>query len=296
VFKRPNGAGPGQTNPRPTPSSIMAQSIDAGATHREVFLGKPRSWLLASSVPAMVADDLNTRMARIVRDVRSGDDVGQAGDRICAAAVELLGGQAEAGITVAHRNRRVENIGATSAGVQRGDDLQAELGEGPCLDAAWDHEQVVAVDLANDTRWPRWGPTMAREHGIRSMLSTRLFTAEKQLGALNVYSTVADAFDQEDQEIARVLAVHAAVAVAAAQQVDGLRLAADRRTTIGKALGIIMVRYRLDDDAAFSVLRRLSSHENRKLFDVAQEVVSSGRLPSKRGGTLGGGGSPPLER
>jgi GAF domain-containing protein len=232
---------------------------------------------VTSCIVAVV--DISVRMAQIARGVRSGDGVVQAGDRICAAAVELLEGRAEAGITVAHRGRRVENVGATAGVVRRGDELQAELGEGPCLDAIWEQEQVLAGDLALDDRWPRWAPKMVKDFGVKSMLSTRLFTNQKQLGALNMYSTGLNAFDEEDQEVARLLAVHAAMAVAAAQQVEGLRYAVDRRTTIGKALGIIMVTFDLNDDRAFTVLQRLSSHENRKLFDVAQDVVSSGSLP-----------------
>jgi GAF domain-containing protein len=219
-------------------------------------------------------------MAQIVREVRSGEDVAQAGDRICAAAVDLLDGHAAAGISIAHRGRRVENVGATAELVRRGDELQVELGEGPCLDAMWEQEQVLADDLARDDRWPRWAPKMVDDFGVKSMLSTRLFTNEKQLGALNIYSTDLNAFDEEDQEVARLLAVHAAMAVAAAQQVEGLRYAVDRRTTIGKALGMIMVTYDLNDDRAFTVLQRLSQHENRKLVDIAQDVVSSGTLPN----------------
>ena len=76
-----------------------------------------------------------------------------------------------------------------------------------------------------------------------------------------------------------LLAVHAAMAVASAQHVEGLRFANDRRSTIGKALGIIMVRYDLDDERAFAVLQRLSSRENRKLFDIAQDVIHRRGLP-----------------
>jgi GAF domain-containing protein len=223
--------------------------------------------------------DIGARMAQIAREVHSGDDVVQAVDRICAAAVGLLGGEAEAAISIAHRGRRVENLGATTEAVRRGDELQAELGEGPCLDAVWEQEQVVVGDLTREDRWPRWGPKMVEEFGMKSMLCSQLFTNERQLGALNIYSTELHAFDEEDQEVARLLAVHAAMAVASAQHVAGLRFATDRRSTIGKALGIIMVKYDLDDERAFAVLQRLSSHENRKLFDIAQDVIHSRGLP-----------------
>ncbi|WP_256841325.1 GAF and ANTAR domain-containing protein [Ornithinimicrobium cryptoxanthini] len=229
----------------------------------------------------MEVQSINDRMAYFAREVRVGDDVEQAADRICEAAVDLLGGQAQAGITIAHRERQVESIGATAELVRRGDELQAELGQGPCLDAAWDQEQVVVDDLAREARWPRWGPRMVQDFGVKSMLCTQLFTNEKQLGALNIYSTELVAFDEEAQEVARLLAVHAAMAIAQAQQVEGLRFANDRRTTIGKALGIVMVTYDLDDAKAFDVLRRLSSHENRKLFDLAQDIIN-GRQAAPR--------------
>lgn len=228
----------------------------------------------------MAANDIGARMAQIAREVRSADDVAQAGDRISAAAVDLLGGHAQAGVSVAHRGRRVENLGATADVVRSGDELQVELGEGPCLDAIWEKEQVVVEHLAADHRWPRWGPRMADE-GISSMLCTRMFTNERQLGALNIYSTEPDAFDEEAQETARMLAAHAAMSVAAAQQVEGLMFAVDRRATIGKALGIIMATYDVDEERAFAVLQRLSSHGNRKLFDVAQDVVATRSLPQR---------------
>jgi hypothetical protein len=53
----------------------------------------------------------------------------------------------------------------------------------------------------------------------------------------------------------------------------------DRRTTIG----IVMVKYDLDDDRVFAVLQRLSSHENCKLYDLARDVVATKGLPASSG-------------
>jgi GAF domain-containing protein len=223
----------------------------------------------------------SARLADIARQIQDQKGVAQAGDRIVQLTAELFGEGSQVGITIAHRRRRVENGGSSSESARLGDELQNELGEGPCLDAVWDFEQVVTGDLSHDGRWPTWGPRMAEEHGIKSMLSTQLFTTEERLGALNIYSTEADAFDEEDQELGRLLAAHVAVAVSAAQEIQGLKYAVDRRTTIGKALGIIMVSYDMDDDRAFEVLQRLSSTENRKLYDVAQDVVRDKGLPPR---------------
>jgi AmiR/NasT family two-component response regulator len=57
-------------------------------------------------------------------------------------------------------------------------------------------------------------------------------------------------------------------------QVQQLTVALHSRETIAVAVGLLMYRYRLDKGAAFNVLRRLSSHGQRKLRDVAQEMVN----------------------
>ena len=54
-----------------------------------------------------------------------------------------------------------------------------------------------------------------------------------------------------------------------------LRASIESRTVIGMALGILMERHDIDQEQAFAYLRRTSSWENRKLADIAQEMVSS---------------------
>ena len=199
---------------------------------------------------------------------------------LASAAVGLIHSCEHAGITIAHRDGTVETAAATSDIPARGDKLQQELGEGPCIDAAWDEEIVHCSDLAGDDRWPLWGPRAADELGTRSMLCVQLFTHERKLGALNLYSSRPRAFDVDERTEALALAAHAAVAVAAAQKIDQLDSAIHRRTVIGQATGILMERYTLDAAQAFNVLRRFSQTENRKLYDVAAELVLTRRTPA----------------
>ena len=58
-----------------------------------------------------------------------------------------------------------------------------------------------------------------------------------------------------------------------------LRQAIDARTLIGRAQGILMERFGIDDQAAFEVLRRHSQNTNTKLNEVARILVSSRALP-----------------
>ncbi len=65
----------------------------------------------------------------------------------------------------------------------------------------------------------------------------------------------------------------------ARREVEQLRVAVEHRTIIGQAQGILMERLGIDAAAAFEYLRRVSSHENRKLISVAISIVETGALP-----------------
>jgi signal transduction histidine kinase/DNA-binding response OmpR family regulator len=61
--------------------------------------------------------------------------------------------------------------------------------------------------------------------------------------------------------------------------VGQLRQALQSNRTIGTAVGIMMARYELDRERAFQVLVRTSQQSNRKLHDIATDVVRAGSLP-----------------
>ncbi len=64
------------------------------------------------------------------------------------------------------------------------------------------------------------------------------------------------------------------------QEVDQFRTALASSRQIGIAIGILMASDRSTSDAAFDRLVRASRNSNRKLRDLADEVVRTGALPS----------------
>lgn len=66
----------------------------------------------------------------------------------------------------------------------------------------------------------------------------------------------------------------------ALEQVKTLRRALESRGRVGIAIGICMERFRLQEDAAFQLLVRISQHENRKLVVIAEEVIDGRDLTS----------------
>ncbi len=64
-----------------------------------------------------------------------------------------------------------------------------------------------------------------------------------------------------------------------AERIEQLTQAVEHRTVIGMALGMLMERFGLDHDGAFARLRQCSQDENRKLYDIAVELISTRQLP-----------------
>lgn len=227
--------------------------------------------------------DIATRMAEAARVLEDQHDP----EATVKSAVELLVRNVEncdsASISLVYSKRRVETPAASDELAATGDRLQEELSEGPALDTLWEEHSVYVRDLADDPRWPSWGPRLVEATGARSVLTYRLFTLSNVIGALSMYSTEADAFTAEDRAEGEALAAHIAIAVLAAQKVEQFETALDSRTTISQATGLLMERYRIDAAAAFAVLTRVSSTQNIKMRDVAAELISTRELPTTKG-------------
>jgi GAF domain-containing protein len=183
-----------------------------------------------------------------------------------------------AGVVFVHGHSRVDTAAATDPLVHRLDEIQAECGEGPDIDLLADRYSVIVSDTRTETRWPAWSRRVA-DLGIRSMLSVRLYTSSTTVGTLNLFDQAPDRFDVSDQEVAHVLARHAAVALANARNTENLWQAIDARKRVGQAQGILMERYDLNEEQAFAVLMRYSQNNNIKLREVAERLVATRDLP-----------------
>jgi GAF domain-containing protein len=220
-----------------------------------------------------VAEDF-ARMAMTLHDERTLE---QTVDRVLEFALKALG-CSYAGVVFVHRQKRVETFAATDPLVEHLDKVQFEVGEGPDIEIIEDRRGVIVDDTTTDNRWPAWSKRVA-EAGVRSMLGTRLHTSETTIGSLNLYDVRAGAFTAEDRAIAEILARHAAVAMQSTREQANLWKAIDARQLIGQAQGILMERFAIDADQAFTVLRRYSQDRNVKLNVVAQLLIETRRLP-----------------
>jgi GAF domain-containing protein len=203
--------------------------------------------------------------------------------RLVALAVETVPGCDWAAITVWRGNGPPASLACSADVAQQVDDLQYELGTGPCLDAAQGSEPVRIADTETDERWPKLWASVDSGTPVRSVLAIPLDESNAHRSALNLYGAAPGAFTDDAFNVgvlfashARALMVHALSAEEAATLTEALSTSRQ----IGAAIGILMNVHKITEDRAFDLLRATSQHLHRKLRDIAAEVTQTGTLPS----------------
>jgi GAF domain-containing protein len=176
------------------------------------------------------------------------------------------------GICVASSDISYMTLAGTDPLVFMLDDMQYALDEGPGITAIREGHTVIVDDAESEHRWPRF-MSIAVDLGLRSHLGMPISVEGRTLGGLNMYSTVHASVDAGRLAHARLLAAQAAIALDAAQRENDLVLALQSSRTIGKAIGLVMERFNLDDHEAFAHLTKLSQRSSVALRDIAAHLV-----------------------
>ena len=225
-----------------------------------------------------VPGDLATMLSDIAKSLQEEPDLQETLQGIVDAAVEAIPGAQHVSMSSVVERREVRTLAATDDLPRAVDQAQYETGQGPCLDTLYEQRTARIPEMAAEERWPAFA-ARAQELGVGSMLSVQLFVRGTDLGALNVFSAGVEALGEESEHVALLFASHAAVAMASAQEKKQLQSAIEFRDLIGQAKGMLMERFTITGEQAFRVLTRVSQHSNRKLRDVATELVEHGTLP-----------------
>jgi len=150
---------------------------------------------------------------------------------------------------------------------------------GPCVESVRSNEVVEIRDTQSDPRWPGF-TAAALEEGIRGVLSLPMPLDGSFGASLNVYAPEAAAFTDGDREGLVGLVAFAASAItnlrlyeASRVLVEQMQTAMQSRALIDQARGILMAEHRCTPDEAFEILRRTSQAANRKMRDLAREIV-----------------------
>jgi hypothetical protein len=202
---------------------------------------------------------------------------------VCAAAVEGVGVDG-VGVTVMVSPTVRETMNATDRVADGLEELQLTLGQGPCVDTFTEGGPVMAGDLRSPqflARWPAFTPA-ALDLGAGAVFALPLQIGAIRLGVIDLYRVRPGGLTPH--ELADALAYAETVSMvlldaAAGAQPDTAELAWQRddpsshQAVVHQATGMVLVQLGCGADAAFARLRAYAYANDRRLGDVARDVV-----------------------
>jgi hypothetical protein len=198
---------------------------------------------------------------------------------LAAAAVSEAAGDAiECAVTVKLRRRPTTVAGSSNRAVEL-DRIEQAVGDGPCMRALREMSPVIIDDVETDSRWPDLTKRFA-EAGVYSSLGVPLAINSEASAALNFFASRPGVFTPNayDKAVGFGAAAHSTLHLSvriktAENRAEDLEAAMENRTAINLACGVIMAQNRCSQAEAMEILTKVSSNRNRKLRDVATELI-----------------------
>ena len=260
--------------------------------HDLILGGVGASGARGSSGPGVACPGVSVdRLSVVLAAMASVDgDAPSVIDRVCVAAVRLLS-LSGAGISLMVDGQLRGSAGVSEPGIAAVQELQLELGEGPCVEAWSGGEPVLEPDLAEPrtVRWPSFAQAGV-EAGVRAVFAYPLHIGMIRIGVLVLYRDRPGGLTAEEAARALVLAdvasqIVLAVQAGAAPDSVAALLAGEPAhwAEVHQATGMVSAQLEVPMDEAFVRLRAHAFADRRSLRDVARDVVARRlRLPSGR--------------
>lgn len=209
-----------------------------------------------------------------------GDDPGFTTERLCQVCADVTGATG-AGIMLMAGDIPRGSVCTTDSVSTVIEELQYDLGEGPCVDAYNQDRSVSEPDLARPAT-PRWlaftGPAV--DVGAKAVFGFPLQVGAVRLGALNLYNDRAGPLTDDQHADALIMADVAAQAVLLLQAdappgtvAVELETNANFRYVVHQATGMVAAQLEVTVSQALIRLRAHAFGNNRSLTDVARDVV-----------------------
>ncbi|MDQ1645321.1 MAG: hypothetical protein QOJ50_1505 [Cryptosporangiaceae bacterium] len=193
-------------------------------------------------------------------------------------AVGLLG-VAAAGLLVTDGQGTLKLVAASSERTRVLELFQLQTDQGPCVDCFRTGRPVSVADVRAVGSWPRF-TVAAAEAGFAAVHALPMRLRHDVIGALNLFDVAPGALSEETPRIAQALADVATIGLLQHRAIlsrdlmtEQLQTALNSRVLIEQAKGVIAERYCMDMAEAFVMLRKLARDTNRRLAELAGEIV-----------------------
>jgi hypothetical protein len=192
--------------------------------------------------------------------------------RVAGASISTMGGILPA-----------ETVSASDRHIARVDELQLDLGEGPCWDALASGRPVLEPDLrgAPRKRWPAFSPALDDEP-IGSLFAFPMRIGPLRIGAIDLYDLRPR--DLDDEDLARAARFAAETGKRVLRRALRLSEAGGddpvsphSRRIIHQATGFVIAQLGVPADEAELLIRASAYSEGRPMREIAEELVSGQR-------------------
>jgi transcriptional regulator with GAF, ATPase, and Fis domain len=198
---------------------------------------------------------------------------------LATRSVELLGANA-AGIMLTDQHGDLRVMASSSEEARLLELYELQKNEGPCLDCFRTGLPVTRDDMpAMRSAWPAFTPRL-QELGFHSAQALPMRLRDETIGALNLFRFEPGSLSEADLGIGQAMAHVATVgllqerAIAARELVaTQLQTALTSRVLLEQAKGVLAERTGLSMDQTFQLMRAYARGNNRRLTDVAAQVI-----------------------
>jgi len=168
---------------------------------------------------------------------------------------------------------------------ERIEELQFVVGEGPCIDAFTTRRPVLVADLGGSAmhrRWPGYAPAAVQD-GVRAVFAFPLQVGASRLGILDVFRQQTGPLTATEFPLALTFADVTVEALLDRQrdaETDDTTARAGQGADVGhraelfQAQGMVMVQLGVSLAEALSRMRAHAYAQNRRLDDVARDIVA----------------------
>ena len=193
-------------------------------------------------------------------------------------SMEIIGAEA-ASVMLADTRGGLRLVASSEERMRVLELFEIQSAQGPCLEAFGTGQAVQAGAAESRLRWPVFAPR-ASEAGIRVMCAVPMRARTDTIGALNLFRGNDEPFSDAELEIARAMAQVATIALIQERAirersllVEQLQTALHSRVVIEQAKGMLAEHLSTTVDEAFQLLNKYARDHNRRLTDVARDVV-----------------------
>jgi hypothetical protein len=198
----------------------------------------------------------------------------------CAGVLPVDG----AGISLFFLSGRRLPLGASDPMSGEAERLQFTVGEGPCLSAHAAGEPMLADEVMIRSRWPGFYNELVARTSIRGIISLPLRGELRGIGALDLYVIPPLGMGSLSLQDALIVSGEiAAVLQAQSQQMRDRQAggpawldapAAERRSTVWQAIGVVNAALKVSSPDALALLRAHAYADGSTLDELAARVLS----------------------